>query len=413
MWTHSGLDGSVGHVLSGGPIGPRNSMEFIARAPRDFVLKSISFASRVGLKLTRVMVGCAVLDEWAVWGGRMLPVRVCAGADIALLMENISEKPQPFQATLVGVDMPTALKMRMVSDDGGGRVEEPSCPLGMGGGVTFLNNGWARCNVCGTRIRDPFGGSPGNAVAWHVAECAQRDAARAGAPRSGGADVLSDEQLALIADGKPHEYSAAINEDGSGTLRVGGLVHTIGRPPGPMTDEEIRRCVEGDDRAAFEDAGAPPRCHDCGQPCAGIEQHGQPHCGPCAEKHLLPTSPPAPRMVHYCEAAPPREVVEQTIVTLDGTENGKPVRVPLVWSYRMRLEWERHEAWTKRRRELMDAAYQRVDGDAMQRATGSRMDRERDPPAGVDAFGSTVAMSPSHGVRCALCGGWIRVSGVE
>lgn len=125
------------------------------------------------------------------------------------------------------------------------------------------------------------------------------------------------------------------------------------------------------------------------------------------DKAAVPVSSPTPRTVVYCSAAPPRAVVEAVVVALDGTEGGRPVRVRLVWSARMRVEWTRHEVWGWRQRAAMKVAVERADGAAALRAQPSIYERELDPPAGADAYGGDVVVG-QRGARCGLCGAWIR-----
>jgi DNA-directed RNA polymerase subunit RPC12/RpoP len=105
---------------------------------------------------------------------------------------------------------------------------------------------------------------------------------------------------------------------------------------------------------------------------------------------------------NYCERAPDRGVVEQTVVTLDGDECGGVPRVPcltthLVWSANMKLARERHLQFRA------DLLFHRKD------RYGWILDHETQAPTGTDAFGGVVKTDPKgHGVRCALCGGWMR-----
>lgn len=215
--------------------------------------------------------------------------------------------------------------------------------------------------------------------------------------------------------------------------------------PKPLSAADLERLV----LAAAGVADEPLRCCDCGQPCAGLgDDPTQPRCGPCLEKHRgtydkplvtraaagLPdpaTAPAkrdvlAPHPVIYCEHAPPREVVEAATCLLDGDEVGAParrshLRVPLCYTARMKVAWERHE---KHRlacggRLLWDlikddaAGLRHIDDVRL-----IRIDNDFEAPRGIDDYGGRVATSPTAsltsrrralpGFRCALCGGWLR-----
>jgi hypothetical protein len=106
--------------------------------------------------------------------------------------------------------------------------------------------------------------------------------------------------------------------------------------------------------------------------------------------------PPAPRHITYCEHAPPREVVESLIVQCgSGLEGGEPVMGPTVWTYAMRREWERHEAF----------------------AAGLGITLARFPPPHEiccfyheDKYGGTMMeQGIDGGCICRLCGAAIRV----
>lgn len=133
--------------------------------------------------------------------------------------------------------------------------------------------------------------------------------------------------------------------------------------------------------------------------------------------------PPAPRRVVYCEAAPPPEVVAAATCLLDGDEVGAPARhphvvVPLVYTARMRLAWERHRDHEARWTALSEEAAARGDRVACERAHrqhAARMDRDVPFPPARDAFGgAVVTTAPSdeppsgYGYRCRLCGAWLR-----
>ena len=127
---------------------------------------------------------------------------------------------------------------------------------------------------------------------------------------------------------------------------------------------------------------------------------------------------PQPHDVVYCEAAPPRAVVEAATCLLDGDEVGAPalvphLRAPLCYTARMQAAWARHEAHETRWRAAMHGHAQadRDDAarDAFKRYAG-RSDWEVAPPAGADAYGGAVIVAPAtgKGARCALCGAWLR-----
>lgn len=105
---------------------------------------------------------------------------------------------------------------------------------------------------------------------------------------------------------------------------------------------------------------------------------------------------------NYCENAPDRGVVEQTVVTMDGDECGGVPKVPhltthLVWSSHMKFEWERHLSFRA------DLLFHRKD------RYGVTYDRDVKSPVEPDAFGGVVKAGPEgYGLRCALCGGWMR-----
>jgi hypothetical protein len=114
----------------------------------------------------------------------------------------------------------------------------------------------------------------------------------------------------------------------------------------------------------------------------------------------------------YCENAPPREIVESTPVMLDGDEVGGVPKTPflrshLCWNQRMKAEWERHEAWSKPIVAAAEAAYQRGDVTALMAAETCRPDHDSKAPTDTDQFGGRIA--GVSGMRCKLCGGWIRI----
>jgi len=114
---------------------------------------------------------------------------------------------------------------------------------------------------------------------------------------------------------------------------------------------------------------------------------------------------PVMRHITYCEHAPPREIVESLIVQCgSGLEGGKPVMAPTVWTYAMKREWERHEAW-----------WVANEGLVVHRA-----DPELSLPRDVDRLGNHVGLGFCRdrpfwmtGNRCCLCGGWIRIADIK
>jgi hypothetical protein len=93
----------------------------------------------------------------------------------------------------------------------------------------------------------------------------------------------------------------------------------------------------------------------------------------------------------YCEAAPPRAVVEAVQVRLDGPGD---VTVPLVFSARMQVAWERHEAFFAAHPERPRRHY----------------DRDLEDPESQDAFGGVALHRPNgNPYRCTLCGARMRL----
>jgi hypothetical protein len=106
-----------------------------------------------------------------------------------------------------------------------------------------------------------------------------------------------------------------------------------------------------------------------------------------------------PEPIIYCSSAPPRELVESAIVRCGtGLEGGEPVMGPLVWSWPRRREWDRHVAFAP-------DGLGTYEGEGRIRwARGTTIaDHDETIDLGGDAFGGR-----SLGVRCRLCGGWIR-----
>ena len=99
----------------------------------------------------------------------------------------------------------------------------------------------------------------------------------------------------------------------------------------------------------------------------------------------------------YCEAAPPRRVVESTVVALDAPVAGQSFQVPLVWSAALKVEAARHAAW-----------YQRVGATRSQ----GQPDRDHAAPITLDLYGGAVVTVEEQfsrfGQRCTLCGAWLR-----
>jgi hypothetical protein len=106
-----------------------------------------------------------------------------------------------------------------------------------------------------------------------------------------------------------------------------------------------------------------------------------------------------PEPIIYCSSAPPRELVESAIVRCGtGLEAGKPVMGPMVWSWPRRREWERHVAFAPE-------GFGTYEGGGLTHWTPGKTiaDHDEIPDLGTDAFGGQ-----SLGVRCRLCGGWLR-----
>ena len=183
--------------------------------------------------------------------------------------------------------------------------------------------------------------------------------------------------------------------------------------------------------AARLDEGENTRCVDCGGDFDETGRWTHPdhpdiHCQACHKRHVTEREtatrssvpkPPEPAPVNvleqtYCENAPPRGVVEGTSVMLDGDEVGGVPKTPhlrghLHWNLRMKAEWERHEAWSRPIVEAAEAAYQCGDVTALMAAETCRPDREGTAPTDTDQFGGRIA--GVNGMRCKLCGGWIRI----
>jgi hypothetical protein len=106
-----------------------------------------------------------------------------------------------------------------------------------------------------------------------------------------------------------------------------------------------------------------------------------------------------PKSLIYCSSAPPRELVESAVVRCGtGLEGGEPVMGPLIWSWPRRREWDRHVAFAP-------DGLGTYEGEGRIRwARGTTIaDHDETIDLGSDAFGGR-----SLGVRCRLCGGWIR-----
>lgn len=125
----------------------------------------------------------------------------------------------------------------------------------------------------------------------------------------------------------------------------------------------------------------------------------------------------------YCEAAPPREVVEGTVATLDGDECGGVPRTPFIkahlcYSARQLVAWERHEAHQRTYGEQAADATVSHDVAACRAAhdrRAAKLDRDTAPPKTRDAYGGVVILAAAStvgnecaGWRCALCGAWLR-----
>ena len=111
----------------------------------------------------------------------------------------------------------------------------------------------------------------------------------------------------------------------------------------------------------------------------------------------------------YCENAPPRKLVEQTVAILDGDECGGVPRTPflethLCWTSRQQRAWEHHEEVSKRTR-----------GDLMIWTVDGCGNDDSNVPTGPDLYGSIVLRLPERKgekttwpYRCRVCGGWMR-----
>lgn len=181
-----------------------------------------------------------------------------------------------------------------------------------------------------------------------------------------------------------------------------------------------RHCVAHLERNArngwlWKEHGAPakvafvegkPRCFGGPQCCScnnrGCEYHNFHNASPNGGEGVVRSpvtepSQPARLVEVYCENAPPREVVESTMVTLDGDECGAVALVPhlkthLVWNLHMQYEWERHQAYWRRVKRM-----------------AFRRDAETVPPLGPDIYGGCVERTDGGNLhRCALCGAWMR-----
>jgi hypothetical protein len=96
------------------------------------------------------------------------------------------------------------------------------------------------------------------------------------------------------------------------------------------------------------------------------------------------------RVEIYCEHAPPRELVVRTMVRCGtGLEGGRPVMGPMVWTWKMQREWERHVAFNA--------------GVCVPWRFEAGQNAGQEP----DAFGGKP-LTDSQSPRCPLCGGWMR-----
>ena len=122
------------------------------------------------------------------------------------------------------------------------------------------------------------------------------------------------------------------------------------------------------------------------------------------EKKVEPAPTPEPRLfVTYCSSAPPRELVESVLVRCgSGVVGGAPVMAPMVWTWTMKRNWERHEAF--RTATYNDEGIAFVSTPAAPVVNG-----EYTPPQESDVFGGTVPLHQGiGGWRCRLCGAWLR-----
>lgn len=196
--------------------------------------------------------------------------------------------------------------------------------------------------------------------------------------------TFTPEQKARIDDGKVHLITASI-KDGKATV-------TVDDEPSEINCV----CPDYEKRLPYSKFVTVPG-YECGR------------CPECAEKLAKRGRLIDKTAMHrfafsynYCENAPDRGVVEQTIVPLDGDECGGVPRIPrlsthLVWSAHMKLARERHLEFTA------DLLFHHKNRH------GAILEREMKAPTEPDAFGGVVRVSPSgYGLRCALCGGWLR-----
>lgn len=125
---------------------------------------------------------------------------------------------------------------------------------------------------------------------------------------------------------------------------------------------------------------------------------------------ILKTKSPTPAQrfsVTYCSSAPPRELVQSVIVRCgSGLVGGEPVMAPMLWTWKMKREWERHERF--RLATFNDEGNVFVSTPANPVVNGEFV-----PPTAPDIYGGTVPLDQGvGGWRCRLCGGWLRTKEV-
>jgi len=192
----------------------------------------------------------------------------------------------------------------------------------------------------------------------------------------------------------------------------------LGMGPEPFTAARLETLVHEADRYAQR-----TRCVDCG---GGFDETGRWSvgerrgwlCQDCHKRHVeartpkaaspppVPVAePPEPRAIVYCSSAPPRELVESHIVRCGtGLIGGAPVMAPMVWAWKMRREWERHVEFAPKG--YIQAEHNQGRDHLFYPGVVTD-DRDVDIPReriGVDQFGG----EPFTGLRCRLCGGWLR-----
>jgi hypothetical protein len=230
------------------------------------------------------------------------------------------------------------------------------------------------------------------------------------------------------------------------TLVRGGLA-AVGRVPIWMCSGCLGTWAERGWRWREEPVATPvSHCHNCGKSSEviplGLRGDGNFWCFACYEKHLADqkkvvegsnftfespasdspvvaryykeepktASAASPRFfVTYCSSAPPQELVERVLVRRgSGLHLGEPVMAPLVWSGPRAREWERHVAFAPNG--YVQAHRLVGSGTPMTEFHPGTVVDDRDVEVPLDAipvdqFGGRVFT----GLRCRLCGGWLRL----